>query len=34
MCIIVFAMRSIIYRYDLDKINYARSRIESDIAHI
>jgi hypothetical protein len=34
MCIIVFAMRSIIYYYNLDKINYARSRIESDIAHI
>jgi hypothetical protein len=34
MCIIVFAIKSIIYCYDLDKINYARSRIESDIAHI
>jgi hypothetical protein len=34
MCIIVFAMRLIIYRYDLDKINYARNRIENDIAHI
>jgi hypothetical protein len=34
ICIIVFAMKSIIYRYDLDKINYARNRIENDIAHI
>jgi hypothetical protein len=34
MCIIVFAIKSIIYYYDLDKINYARNRIESDIAHI
>jgi hypothetical protein len=31
MYIIVFAMRSIIYRYDLDKIDYARNRIENDI---
>jgi hypothetical protein len=34
ICIIVFAMKSIIYRYDLNKINYARNRIKSDITHI
>jgi hypothetical protein len=34
MCIIVFAMKSIIYYYDLDKINYARNRIKNDIAYI
>ena len=34
ICITVFAMRSIIYRYDLDKVNYARSRIEKDIEQI
>jgi hypothetical protein len=34
MCIIVFAMKLIIYRYNLDKINYAHSRIENNITHI
>jgi hypothetical protein len=34
MCIIVFAIKSIIYRYDLDNINYARSHIESDITYV
>jgi hypothetical protein len=34
MCIIVFAIRSIIYCYDLDKINYAHNRIEKNITYI
>jgi hypothetical protein len=34
ICIIVFAMKSITYYYDLDKINYARNRIKNDIAYI
>jgi hypothetical protein len=34
MCIIVFVMKLIIYHYNFDKINYARNRIENDIAYI
>jgi hypothetical protein len=34
MCIIVFAIKLIIYYYDLDKMNYTHNRIESDITHI
>jgi hypothetical protein len=34
MCIIVFAIKLIIYYFDLDKINYACNRIKNDIVHI